>query len=333
MIEVAEKAGVSVATVSRVVNGSGGVSKKLERRVRQAMDQLHYHPSTLARSFKTQQTRMIGVLIPLLDHPYYSRLARAIEQRLFANDYRAIICNSEEDEERERAYIEMLVRQRVDGVIINSSAKNTSYTLKLKDLNVPYVLIDRNLPHANGGKVFCDNSQGGFLGMQHLLELGHRRIGVVAAPESQEPIIRRLLGISEALAQYGVPEDPDRVVTGDVQLFDMGYDAAKRLLSRKPRPTAIFALTDVTAIGVLHAAAELGLKVPEDLSVVGYDDLPVASYTIPPLTTVAQPIVEMGETAVEMLFRQIESPDQPAEKAVLSTHFVLRGTTAPPAYS
>ena len=330
MNEVAQIAGVSVATVSRVVNGSGGVSKKLERRVRQAMDQLHYHPSTLARSFKMQETRLIGIMIPLLDHPFYSRLARGIEQRLFAHDYRAIICNSEEDETRERAYIEMLVRQRVDGAIINSSAKNTSYIFKLKDLNVPYVLIDRNLPNVQGGKVFCDNSQGGYIGMQHLLELGHRRIGVVAAPTYTEPITRRIRGTREALADYGVPDDPEMLVTGDGQLFDMGYDAARHLLAKMPRPTAIFALTDVTALGVMHAASEMGLKVPDDLSIVGYDDLPIASYMIPPLTTVAQPIIEMGETAVDMLFRQMESPDLPPEKAVLATHLVVRGTTAPP---
>lgn len=333
MNEVAEAAGVSIATVSRVINGSGGVSKKLERRVRQAMDQLHYHPSSIARSFKTQETRLIGILIPLLDHPFYSRLATAIEQKLFSRDYRALICNTEEDDQREREYIEMLVRQRVDGVIINSSAKNTAYTHKLNDLRIPYILIDRNLPKVECGKVFCDNSQGGYLGMQHLLELGHRRIGIVAAPATQEPIIRRLRGVQEALTDYSLATEPDLLVTGDVQSFEMGYESARRLLAMTPRPTAIFALTDVMAIGVMHAAAEMGLSVPRDLSVVGYDDLPMASYMMPPLTTVAQPISEMGEAAVEMLFRQIDAPDAPPERSVLATRLVVRGTTANITYS
>lgn len=327
--EVARAAGVSIATVSRVING-GGVSSKLEQKVQRAMEKLHYHPSTLARSFKKQETRLIGVMIPLLDHPFYSRLATAIEKKLFDSNYRAIICNSEESESREQAYMEMLLRQRVDGIIINSAAKNTEYTHELQNLKIPYVLIDRNLPDVECGKVFCDNSQGGYIGMQHLIELGHRRIAVVGAPTYTEPITRRIRGTRAALADFGMAENPDLLVTGDTQLFDMGYEAARHLLGMSPRPTAIFALTDVTAVGVMHAAGEMGLKIPDDLSVLGYDDVPVASHMIPPLTTVAQPIVEMGERAVELLFKQIENPELPPEKAVLPTRLIVRGTTAPP---
>ncbi|MEZ4669448.1 MAG: LacI family DNA-binding transcriptional regulator [Anaerolineae bacterium] len=329
--EVAKAAGVSTATVSRVMNGADGVSSKLEKKVHAAMEKLHYHPSTIARSFKKQETRLIGVMLPLLDHPFYSRMATAIEKKLFTSNYRAIICNSEESEEREQAYIEMLLRQRVDGIIINSAAKNTAYMQELQNLKIPYVLIDRILPEIECDKVFCDNSNGGYLGMQHLIQLGHRHIAVVAAPTFTEPIIRRIRGTREALADFGIQDDPNLLVTGDTQLFDMGYEAACHLLDMNPRPTAIFALTDVTAVGVMHAVAERGLKIPDDLSVLGYDDVPVASYTIPPLTTVAQPIVEMGEEAVDLLFRQIENPHLPNEKAVLQPHLVIRSSTAPPA--
>ena len=327
MNDVAKEAGVSVATVSRVINNSDGVSKKLKTKVNNAMKKLHYHPSSLARSFKIQQTMLVGVMVPLIDHPFYSRLAMAIEQKLFQHGYRAIICNSEEDESRERAYIEMLLRQRVDGLIINSAVMSTSYFHEIEELRIPYVLIDRNLPEAECSKVFGDNSQGGYIGMEHLIQLGHRRIGVIGAPAHTEPIDRRIRGTRDALTDYGIPENPELLITGDTQLFDMGYESAHKLMSLDQRPTAIFALTDVTAVGVMHAVSELGYSIPDDVSILGYDNIPIASYMIPQLSTVEQPIIQMGETAVELLFNHINDPEHPIEKAVLQTKLILRQTT------
>ncbi|GAB4517911.1 MAG: LacI family DNA-binding transcriptional regulator [Anaerolineae bacterium] len=330
MNEVAKAADVSVATVSRVVNGQGGVSAKLEKRVRQAMKELHYHPSLLASSLKKQRSMLVGILIPILEHPSYSRMASVIEKKLFDYGYRGLICNSEEDEERETAYIEMLLRQRVEGIIINSSARNTQGLLELQKNNIPIVLFDRSIENLHCDQVFSDNSQGGYIAIQHLVELGHRRIGIIAAPTYPEPIKRRLRGVQEALTNYGIPHDPELLIMADTQLFDMGYEAARHLLQLDPPPTAIFALTDVTAIGVMHAAAEMNFRIPEDLSVIGFDDIPMASYTIPQLTTVAQPFVEMGNTAVDLLLNHIVEPDQPPQKAVLETALVIRETTARP---
>jgi len=329
MNDVAKEAGVSVATVSRVINGNYKVSPKLEKQVRDAMKRLHYYPSSLARSFKMQQTLLIGVIVPLIDHPFYSRLAMAIEQRLFQYGYRAIICNSGEDPERERDYVEMLLRQRVDGFIINSAVMDVSYFSELEDLRIPYVLLDRNVPEADCSQVFCDNSQGGYIGMEHLIQLGHKRIGVIGALPYTEPMARRIRGTHEALASYSMEADPDLLVTADSQLFDMGYDSAKKLLSLDSPPTAIYSLTDVTAVGVMHAVAELGMRIPENISVLGYDNLPIASYMIPQLSTVGQPIIEMGEKAVELLINNIKNPDDAPEKAVLKTELIVRGTTAP----
>ena len=330
MIDVAREAGVSVATVSRVINGSNSVSKKLSAQVQAAMDKLHYHPSSVARSFRIQQTMLVGVIIPLIDHPFYSRLALAIEQKLFSHGYRAIICNAEEDESRERAYVEMLLRQRVDGFIINSAAISARHLEELEALRVPYVLIDRDLPHAECSKVFSDNAQGGFIGMEHLIQLGHRRIGVAGAPAHTEPIQRRIQGAQQALAAYDLLADPQLLVKGDTQLFDMGYQAAAKLMRLPQPPTAIFSLTDVTAVGAMHALAELGLSVPGDVSVLGYDNIPIASYMIPQLSTVAQPIVDMGETAVDLLFARLQDPAQPTEARVLQTRLIPRQSTSAP---
>ena len=327
MHDVAREAKVSVATVSRVINGSNGVSDKLTEQVQVAMDKLHYHPSSLARSFKIQQTMLVGVIVPLIDHPFYSRLAMAIEQKLFQNGYRAIICNAEEDEERERAYIEMLLRQRVDGIIINSAVMATSFLDELQALQMPYVLIDSDLPQAKCSKVFSDNSQGGFIGMEYLIKQGHRRIGVVGAPARSEVIQRRIRGANDALAAYNIDADPALLTTGDTQLFDMGYQSAQHLMSLPDPPTAIFSLTDVMAVGVIHALSEMGLAVPDDVSVLGYDNIPIASYMIPQLSTVAQPILEMGETAVELLFARLKDPGQPSKEAVLKTRLIARQST------
>ena len=329
MNEVAKYADVSVATVSRVINGNHPVSPDLEKRVRKAMKALHYHPSSLARSLKMQQSGLVGILVPLLEHPAYSRMASGIEKTLFDNGYRGLICNSEENEARESEYIEMLLRQRIDGIIINTSARHPAYLMELQQNNIPIVLFDRTVQGVNCHQVFCDNSLGGYTGVQHLIDLGHKRIGIIAAPMYPEPIVRRLQGVKQALLDFQADDDPQLIQTGDTQLFDMGYEAGKKLLKLKHPPTAIFALTDVTAVGVIHAAIEMNIPVPEGLSVLGYDDLPIASYIVPALTTVAQPLLEMGQTAAKLLIQSIDNPDFEPQKAVLPTNLVVRHSTQP----
>lgn len=330
MHEVAEAAGVSIATVSRVINGNRPVGKELEERVTRAMKKLHYHPSSLARSLKMNKTMLVGILVPLLEHPGYSRMASGVEKSLFQRGYRGIICNSEEDEDRENKYIEMLLQQRVDGIILNTSARNPDYLTELQKNNVPIVLFDRRVQGVDCHQVFCDNSLGGYSGVEYLAQLGHKRIGLIAAPAYPEVMQRRLAGAKEAMLHYQMDEDPDLIEIVDTQWFEAGYEAGMRLLQMKKPPTAIFSLTDVTAVGVIHAAIDMGIHVPDELSVIGYDDLPIASYTIPKLTTVRQPLLEMGEMAVSFLMKSIENPDVVSERAVLQTRLVVRQSTAPP---
>lgn len=330
MLDVAKEADVSVATVSRVINGNGKVSEKLEQRVQQAIRKLNYHPSSLARSFKMQETRLIGLIIPLLDHPFFSRLAQVMEQELFRNDYRAIICNTEEDEARELEYIELLLRQRIDGVIINSALANTDYLMDLQARNVPCVLIDRNVEAFECSKVFSDNSLGGYLGMKYLLELGHRHISVVAPFNFAEPVQHRIRGIRQAMKEFGVTEPDGMFLTSDDPSFEMGIHAGKRLASQRPHPTAIFALTDVTAVGIMQGVTQAGLRIPDDISVMGYDGIPLSGYVMPTLTTISQSIKEMGQRAVQILLNHVQNPDAPPDKAVLPTKLIIRESTAPP---
>ncbi|MEL6310643.1 MAG: LacI family DNA-binding transcriptional regulator, partial [Chloroflexota bacterium] len=315
--DVAKEAKVSIATVSRVINGNDKVSEKLEKRVRKAMKKLNYHRSSLARGLKVQETRLIGLVIPLIDHPFFSRLAQVMEQALFHSNYRAIICNTEANEAQEREYIDLLLQQRVDGVILNSSLANTEYLFQLSEQNVPTVLIDGDVEDFVCSKVFSDNSMGGYQGMEHLYKLGHRHIKVIAPFVYAPPMQQRMRGVREAMADYGIPDNGDVFIEMDDPSFEAGVQIGRWLGESAQPPTAIYALTDVTGVGVMQGLWQAGLRVPEDMSVMGYDGIPLSEYVTPQLSTVAQPIKDMGLKAVEILLKQIKDPDLPQDRVVL----------------
>lgn len=327
--EVADHAGVSVATVSRVVNKTGYVSLHLQNRVTEAMEALNYRPSALARSLRRQRTQTIGVLIPQLDQPFFGTLSFAIEKFLFTQNYHALICSAEENAEKEDAYIDILLRQRVEGVILVPVGRSVTNVGRLLKQDVPVVLVDRNLPNLPLSRVSSNNYQGGYIAMHHLLELGHRRLAVICGPRYSEPMMQRLEGARQALSDFGVDPIAEVVLSTTLQEFELSYNAARTLLQPPSRPSAVFALNDVMAVGVLHAAADLGLKVPDTLSVVGFDNIPLASYVVPTLTTIAQPITAIGETAARMLFRRIEDDTTPVETVLLDTELMVRYTTRP----
>lgn len=330
MKEVANEAEVSIATVSRVINNSGYVSPDLEARVKAAMKTLNYQPSSLARSLRRQETQTIGVLIPQLDHPFFSRLCFAIEKALFASDYRALICSAEENREKENAYIQMLLRQRVDGVITVPTGHSIESIHRLMKNSVPVVVLDRDMPELTVSRVTSDNYQGTYDGTKHLIELGHTNIAVIGGPAYSDPMVHRIKGIRAAMEDHGLQISQDRMVIGSQQQFEMGYTATKHFLQGDNPPTAIFALTDVMAVGSLHAASEMGLKLPDDLSVIGFDDIPMAAYYLPSLTTIAQPIYEMGEVAVKLMLKCLREPKKSFETVRLNTRLVKRQSTAQP---
>lgn len=330
MKQVADQAEVSVATVSRVINKTGYVSPDLEERVQAAMRMLKYQPSALARSLRRQQTQTIGVLIPQLDQPFFSTLAFAIEKALFPHEYRTLICSAEEDPEKENAYTEIMLRQRVDGVIMVPTGLSASNLRLLLEKNVPVVLVDRDLPDIQVNRVLVSNFEGAHNAMSYLLGLGHRHIGVIGAPEYSQAMQARVAGTKQALHDFDIDPDPDLLVMGSLQQFDMGYQSARRLLQRTPRPTAIFALMDVIAIGVMHAAAEAGLRIPQDLSIMGFDDISLAAYSVPTLSSVAQPIYQIGEVAIRLLLKHIQQRDLPTETIRLDTHLQVRQSTGAP---
>jgi LacI family transcriptional regulator len=329
MKEVADRAGVSVATVSRVVNQSGYVRVALQERVREAMRDLRYHPSALARSLRRQETLTVGLLLPQLDQPFFSRVAFVIVQALFKHNYRTLVCSSEEDPAQEDAYIDMLIRQRVDGVIVAPTGRNQS-TRMLVEQGVPIVLFDRDMASLNVSKVFSDHRQGGYLALKHLIDLGHKKIAIIGKDDTAASLAERIEGAQKALAEAGLKGDVYlELLDSDADPYRAGYDLAKHVLQKDEasRPTAIFAVTDVSAVGALRGAAEVGMNVPNDVSIIGYDDVPLARQCIPALTTIAQPTDAMGQQAVDVLMAAIIKGNHTPVEVVLETHLVVREST------
>lgn len=335
---VAQQAQVSIATVSRVLNGTKYVSPDVEKRVLEAVEALGYHPHAPARSLRRQRTQSIGILLPHLNDFFFGNLAYVLEKALSAEGYSPLFCSTENDEEKELVAINNLISSRVDAVIAVPYVPVDRSFDGLKRLlarDIPLVTVDRNLPDMPISQVLSDNDQGGYDGADYLLGLGHRHIGIIDALLNEvhfpgEPGYERMQGIRRALEGHGVAFDPNLVVIDKMPHVEMGYQGARRLLEKQPQVTAIFALNDAIAVGVLRAALELGLHVPRDLSVIGFDDIMLASHVIPRLTTIAQPIEQIAQRATRLLLRQIEDADALPETVKLETALVVRESTAPP---
>jgi DNA-binding LacI/PurR family transcriptional regulator len=335
---VAEEANVSIATVSRVLNHTKYVSPDVEKRVLDAVARLNYHPNAPASNLRRQRTLSIGILVPHLNDFFFSNLIAILEKTLSAQGYSPLFCSTENDEEKEAAAVSNLIRYRVDAVIavpcvpVRKSAHNLK---RLIDQNIPVIVVDRPMPDLPVNEVLSNNEQGGYDGADYLLRLGHRHIGIIdsllnEAHHSGEPGYERMSGIQRAFSDHNIPFAPDLVFIDNIAYIEVGYQGAMRLLRDAPQVTAIFALTDALAIGVLRAAFELGLNVPRDLSVMGFDNISLASHAIPRLTTLAQPVETIGQTITDLLLRQLQTPDQPLERIVLDTKLVIRESTAPP---
>lgn len=329
MRDVAERAGVSTTTVSHVINRTRVVSDESRQRVLKAMQELGYQPNALARSLRRKETYAIGVIVPDSADPFYAEVIRGIEDTSFERGYTITLCNSDGDLEKERLYTNMLTERRVDGVLFfaasNQSRKHLQVVLERR---VPLVVVDRHIPDIEIDTVLIDNTLGGQLATRHLIELGHRRIACISGPLDIMVSLERVAGFRKALQENGLPLDETLIVVGDGFSYQAGFTAAQNLLAMSRPPTAIFACNDMLAIGAINAAAAAQWQVPTNLSVVGFDDLRVAAYATPPLTTIAQPKYEMGTISTIMLLERINHPDLPARRQLLEIELVIRHSTA-----
>src|ERR1044071_10431529 len=276
--EVAESAGVSYATVSHVINNTRVVTQETRERVLAAMATLDYHPNALARSLRQGKTNTMGLVLPDSANPFFAEISRSIEDEAFKNGYSVFLCNTELDTKRELFYVDVLSKKQVDGIIFVAAGDQPDSLDFLRRQNMSVVMIDRDLPNVEVDVVLTDHQLGGYLATKHLIELGHQRIACIAGPSSITPSAERITGYQKALAEAGLPCDENLMVRGDYHA-QSGLDVTNTILTMTPRPTAIFALNDLMALGALRAAAEAGYSVPKDLAVVGYDDLEITHFT------------------------------------------------------
>ncbi|MGY5810992.1 LacI family DNA-binding transcriptional regulator [Rhizobium sp. LEGMi198b] len=296
---IAKLAGTSVSSVSRVLNNSGYASPELRERVEAAIRALNYTPSKGARMLRGAPSRMIGLMLPSIDVPFFGILAHTIEQELFQRGYQTLICSTAENMDHEARYMSMLLAQRVDGVIVASAFGSIEHFEILRDAQIPIVAIDRELSGIAEDAIMADHEEGGRLMARHLIDLGHRAIGIVGAPAHSQPVQLRLRGISGEMAKHGIA--PAAVTMAEEHSFAATYPLARDLLTAHPEITAIIGTTDISAIAAIHAVLDRGCSVPGDYSVIGFDDLPEAAYIFPRLTTVAQPIRDVGQRAAQRL--------------------------------
>lgn len=325
--DVAKKAGVSIATVSRVLNDSPLVTESARRQVLRAVKELNYQPNRAAQRLRAGRSHVIGLIISDIQNPFFTSVVRGIEDLAYQHGYSLILCNSDEDIQKEQLYIEILSSERVAGVIIVPTGINCC--APLLNLRMPVVVMDRVLAGFDTDTVVVENVAGAFAATKYLIELGHQRIGLVGAPPGISVGIERQLGYEKALGDSGIATDEALIRAGNFKETG-GYQATRELLDLKPRPTALFVANNLMTLGALVAIRESGLKIPEDISIIGFDDMPWANLLQPPLTAIAQPTYELGHHAAQLLLERLKDRTRPVTHERLATRLVVRGSTSAP---
>jgi len=322
--DVAARAGVSVATVSRVVNRNPHrVSPATRRRVLSAVQALGYRANIIAQGLKQRRTRTVALIVPDISNPFYPAIARGIEDRAQEHGYAVLLCNTYEDLTRERVYLELLRTRMIDGLIFATVGSNTRHLRTLRREQLPVVLVARDVDGVPIDAVFVDNFRGELEATSHLIGLGHRRIVHIAGPASLRVASERRRGYLRALEAAGVPQQDAVVVEGDFSA-DGGREAVRTLLERNTGFTALAAANDLMAIGAMEVLRHAGRRVPDDVAVVGFDDITFASLVSPALTTVAQPKYRMGQLAMDRLLALMDGADGRPKQLVLPPELVVR---------
>jgi LacI family transcriptional regulator len=323
IFDVAREAGVSYATVSRVINNKEHVKPEKREAVVRAMTKLGYVVNQQARSLAGGRSQVIGLLVQGLESAYTAEIIRGIDLELDAAQYDMMLYTTHRRRAREAAYVTAITRGMADGLLLILPRNPEAYLELLRRQQFPYVLIDHQGIGEGGAAVGATNRRGGYDATRYLIELGHRRIGVITGVMDLGCAVDRLDGYRAALAEFGIPEDPALISYGDF-FRPAGFAGARALLSLPDPPTAIFASNDEMAFGVMDAARDHGLRIPDDLSIVGFDDIPQADMVYPGLTTVRQPLEQMGRVATQMLLRLIGDPAAPADRVELPTELIFR---------
>ncbi|RKX41222.1 MAG: LacI family transcriptional regulator [Thermotogae bacterium] len=325
---IAEYAGVSIATVSRVLNNSRRVNPEIARRVIEIANRLSYRPNEVARGLVKGKIKTFGIVVPDIDNPFFSKICKAIQNTVRKEGYSVFLYNTDGKPEREKEIIENLVQRLIEGIFMIAPRMNPKEILELsKEYGFYPIIVDSRVENVMLSAVWVDNVTAFIRATEHLIETGHRRIGFVAGSLNVANSRDRLKGYLLALENNGIEKDDSLIYEGDF-MISSGYKAAEYLLSLENPPTAILCSNDLMAIGVLRYLHDKGIKVPEQISVVGCDDIDVTASLYPPLTTVKQPIYEMGEIAAKMMLKYIKTGKLPPN-SILHADLVIRDSTAP----
>lgn len=322
--DVAKRAGVAPITVSRVINNSGYVNEQTRARVEAAIADLGYVPNVLARSLRSRRTDTLGLILTDISNPFWTTVARGVEDAASDAGFNVILCNTDESEVEQDKYLRVLVQKQVDGVLLVPARSAVEPIKFVQSQNTSVVVLDRRIPDSQTDVVRCDSEDGAYQLTRLLLSLGHRRISMLSGPRGVSTADDRVSGYRRALTEVGLNIDPALVYYGEFSL-ESGYTMTQQVLTVAPRPSALFAGNNFIAIGALRALRDAGLRVPKDLALVGFDDLPPDLVVDPFLTVAAQPAYEMGRQATELLLARLsgEAPSD-YQEIVLPTVVVVR---------
>ena len=326
--ELGARARVHPSTVSRVANKAPSlrIAPVTRQRIEALLRETEYRPNGVARGLKLRQTFVLAVVIPDVTNPFFAALFRGVEDGASPRGYNVLLCNTDGSPERQWSHVQSLHARRVDGVILASSFLKDPTVRWLRHQRIPYVLVNRFSDDDHDPFVGSDDLLGGRIATEHLVQLGHRRIGHLAGMATVSTGVMRRRGYLAALAERGLAPDP-RLVIESGYTEEGGARAAERLFALDDRPTAIFAVTDMTAVGAFGVARRMGLRVPEDVAIVGYNDIPLASRMVPALTTVRVPIHDFGSAAARLLLEQIESGEPTQRRVIFNPNLIVRGST------
>ena len=323
--DIAKKAGVSIVTVSRVINNNRNVNDATRARVLKVIKELNYHPSRVAKRLRSKcvSGNLLGVLIPDIQNPFYVDVLRGIEEVAYKNNYAIIMCNFSQDKKKENLYLDILQSESIDGLIAAPANEKDSEVIKLVKEGLPIVCVDRELTGVDVDVVLVNNREGAFAAVDYLIKSGYKRIAFISGLEQLPSSQYRVQGYKEALKANGIDFLPELVRFSDSK-HENGKEICEELLRLPTPPDAIFTGNNLITLGALEAIHKKGLKIPQEVAVVGFDDMNWANSLNPPLTAVRQPAYEIGKRAGELLIQRIDDPKRPAIQMILNTELVVR---------
>ena len=320
--DVAERAQVSRATVSRVLNNNPKVAEDLRVRVLDAIRQLGYQPNRAARRLRASSSDVLGLIISDIENPFFTSVVRGVEDTAYEHQLSIVLCNTDEDLVKQQMYLRVMQAERVAGLIISPTNINEDFS-DLKQLGIPVIFLDRRTDAFEADAVLVDNVGGAYLAVKHLLDLGYTRIGMIGGFPHLTTGRERYEGYRKAFQAARLPVDERLIKVGNFKT-ESGHRLAKELITASAPPQAIFVANNLMTLGALRAMREHGVRIPEDIALVGFDDMPWANELCPPLTAVSQPTYELGQETVLLLLRRLAEPDAPVRTVILQPRLVVR---------